>query len=296
MMEPTNVQGKKFPVIGGGTCIYCGSDGGSKGLTDEHAVPYSLGGNAELLEASCADCGKITSYLDGYLANATYKHFRVHAGVQTRSGHPGLLPAKFELADGERVIDLATPDHPFFLHMPVWKRPGILRGAQPSADFGDAKAHVYWYIPPNIGQTLDLKRGELARLEDTTPMPNIVTFARAIAKIAYCNAIIRFGLNGFRSLALTDLILGKYPNIPHFVGSKLGDPPPPHARGVRHAADFGSDAIGRMRLLTVYVRLFAHAGTENEGMPIYQVVVGAEGRPITTSRRPLPVLPRTIQL
>jgi 5-methylcytosine-specific restriction endonuclease McrA len=72
--EIEDVQGRRAPVKGGGTCIYCGSDGGTDGLRNEHAVPYSLGGTAKLLNASCSECERVTSYLDGYLANATYKY------------------------------------------------------------------------------------------------------------------------------------------------------------------------------------------------------------------------------
>ncbi len=35
-----------------GRCIYCG---GRKGLLDEHIIPYGLGGNLVLPEASCKD-------------------------------------------------------------------------------------------------------------------------------------------------------------------------------------------------------------------------------------------------
>jgi hypothetical protein len=70
-MEPQDIQCKKVSVTDGGVCIYCGSDGGADGLDDEHIIPYSLGGNTELEQASCKMCGSITSYLDGYLANAT---------------------------------------------------------------------------------------------------------------------------------------------------------------------------------------------------------------------------------
>jgi len=48
-METEDVKGKKITVQGGGVCIYCGWDGGEQGLHDEHTVPYSLGGNTELL-------------------------------------------------------------------------------------------------------------------------------------------------------------------------------------------------------------------------------------------------------
>jgi hypothetical protein len=130
------------PVEGGGRCIYCGSNGGSDGLRDEHIVPYSLGGNAQLLEASCSACERVTSYLDGYLANATYKHLRVHTGVQSRRGHPSFLAAVAEIDGSERVFDLEPSKHPYFLHMPVWRPPGFMIGKPPSPDFGDAKAHV----------------------------------------------------------------------------------------------------------------------------------------------------------
>jgi hypothetical protein len=55
IMEVENVEGKKEPVKCGGECIYCGSDGGEFGLGHEHIVPYSLGGNTELLGASCRE-------------------------------------------------------------------------------------------------------------------------------------------------------------------------------------------------------------------------------------------------
>ena len=138
--------------------------GCTDGLRDEHVIPYSLGGTAELLRASCSECERITSYLDGYLANATYKFLRVHSKVRSRTGHPKSLQAHVGLPDGKRMIDLAPRDHPYFLHMPVWHPPGLMRGIQPSPDFGDAKAHVFWWIPPNIRETLDLKHGDVAEI------------------------------------------------------------------------------------------------------------------------------------
>jgi hypothetical protein len=292
-----DVQGRKVPARGGGTCIYCGSDGGSDGLRNEHVVPYSLGGKTELLEASCRDCEGVTSYLDGYLANATFRHFRVHSGVQSRSGHPELLPATVAVGETVRVVDFARPDHPHFLNMPVWRRPGLLRGVQPSPDFESAAAHVYWHIPPNLRQALGLKDGEVARIANNLPAPNLPTFARAIAKIAYCQAVMRYGLGGFRQLAVPDLILGRYPNIPYFVGADRDDPPPPLPSGVLHSVDFDDAVVvGRLKPLVVSVRLFAHSGTPDNGMPIYQVVVGALGNPGSITRRRSLKLPRVICL
>lgn len=295
MLPPEDVQGIKAPVRGGGVCIYCGSDGGSDGLRDEHIIPFALGGKAVLQEASCSSCERVTSYLDGYLANQTYRFMRVHSNVQSRSGHPDVLPAHVNTADGPRVLDLAPKDHPYFLHMPLWNRPGIIRGNLPSSDFGHAKAHVYWYIPPSMRDTLGLRHGEIAEVRDTTPMPNIQTFARAIAKIGYCQAILRYGLDGFRPFATADIILGKYPNVPYFVGVHHADPPPPDKNGVLHAIHFTNVTCGRMKYFTAFVRLFAHSGTAGCGMPLYEVVIGCEADRRVVKKWPTR-LPKTILL
>jgi hypothetical protein len=144
IQEIEDVAGKEVAVKGGGVCIYCGWDGGEKGLRDEHAVPYALGGNTELLQASCADCEAVTSYLDGYLANAIFRHMRVHMGLQSRSGHPDTLPAVIELGEGQRAVELATGDHPYFLNMPIWRPPGFMTGKQLDDGFGNPGRFTYW--------------------------------------------------------------------------------------------------------------------------------------------------------
>lgn len=288
-----DIQGQKVPVEGGGRCIYCGADGGPNGLRDEHIIPYSLGGNTELLAASCSSCEKITSYLDGYLANATYKHVRVHSDIQSRSGHPDVLPAIVEI--NRRAFDLSPQQHPYFLHMPVWNPPGVMSGVQPSSDFGAGKVHLYWYVPPDIRETIGLRSGDFARIMDRTPPPNFSTFARAIAKVAYCHAVYMLGLGGFRPLALPGIILGRYPNIPYFVGSDPRDPPPPEPRQILHLIQRTSVTYRRWRLITVRIRLFAQSGTPANGMPIYEVVVGAEGRG-SFPPRPTSILRKLIAL
>ena len=228
-MDNEDIHGKTF--LGFGQCIYCGSDGGTDGLRSEHIMPYSLGGNTEILEASCTRCEGKTSYLDGYLARAVFYNLRVHAGVQSRSGYLPVLPAEVALGGEKTTLQLPAKDHPYFLHMPVWKLPGILMGEQPSDDYGSAKSHVFYYIPPTMRETLGLKHGEVAEIRDATKMPNLKTFARALAKIAYCHAVMKFGLNDFhRFNEIPQLIFGNYLHAPYFVGCESFDPPPPSKR------------------------------------------------------------------
>jgi hypothetical protein len=126
---------------------------------------------------------------------------------------------------------------------------------------------------------------------------NVPTFARAIAKIAYCHAVLLYGLEGLRPLWTRDLILGRYPYPLCLVGTNDGDPPPPSPQAPRHELWFGEAIIGRLTLEVASVRLFGDSTTrEGVGMPIYHVVVGASGRSSARIERRVPVLPKIVAL
>jgi hypothetical protein len=295
IQEIEDVAGKKVAVKGGGgVCIYCGWDGGKQGLRDEHTVPYALGGNTKLLNVSCADCEAATSYLDGYMANAIFR--RVHMGLQSRSGHPDSLPTVIELAEGQRAVELATGDHPYFLNMPIWRPPGFMTGKQLDEGFGNPGRFTYWYVPPKFRDVVGLKDGDLARIIDTSPPHNLSRFARGVAKIAYCNAVMKLGLDGFRHLAAPGIILGRYPNIAYFVGSDPTSPSPPHARGRQHFVGLGSITYTHTKFLTATIRLFADSGAGDKGMPFYTVIYGSEGRHRVFLKPRMPRLPKKILL
>ena len=84
-----NIQGRRYPPVG--RCIYCGSDGDAKGLSDEHMVPFSLGGDAVLPKASCAACATETSKIELYVARHIFHGLRSHVGAvakEVSSPHP----------------------------------------------------------------------------------------------------------------------------------------------------------------------------------------------------------------
>ena len=217
-MQAERIDAQKYGPIG--RCIYCGGSGGAKGLSDEHIIPYSLGGRAELLKASCSACAKETSRLELYLGRNIFWELRVHAGAPTRRRFPDELPARILIGDAAIQKLMPVADHPFFLLTPVWMPAGILRGVQPSAEFESASAHLYYFIPDNLRETLSLSAHETAEVRpQLTRGIDYTTFARALTKVAYCQAVANIGFSEFRSLATTDIILGRYPNVPYFVHS-----------------------------------------------------------------------------
>ena len=268
-----------------GRCIYCGSHGGNAKLTDEHIVAYALGSDVYLKEASCITCADITKRFEQHVARAIFGHHRIHKGTQTRrpSERPSELPARVLIRGVEHRKELAIKDHPYFLAIPIWDQPGLLRGLSPSLDFDGLCAHLYYHIPDNIKGTLRLSDGEIAEIRPDTA-GDAAQFGRAIAKIAYCNAIAHFGLDGFEHLELPDLVLGKFLHVSFMVGSVLREPPPPNRRGPLHRIVIGANWVHDRRtgvwrrVLVTNIRLFATDGTEDKGMPIYTVVTSAPKR------------------
>ena len=140
---------------------------------------------------------------------------------------------------------------------------------------------MYYHLPPNIRQTLGLGHLDVAELPFPEFRIDSHKFARALAKIGYCQAVVNYGLHNLPAvLVLPDLILGKYPFVPYFVGCALDDPPPPRTDKVAHAIDLSTVTIGGMQLILASVRLFANSGTARQnGTPIYRILVGAPRHP-----------------
>ena len=275
-MEAERIDRKEYPSFG--ECIYCGAKAGDTELGDEHVVPFSLGGNAIILNASCKECAKETSKCELELGRKILWDFRTHIGEQTRrpKDRPKELPFTVSINSAPReTLTVRIEDHPFFTPMPVWGKPGIIMGSQPSAIFEVYKAHVFYWVPPNIRETLNLGDGDFAELPFAEFRIDHERYARAIAKIAYCQAVAFYGLHGFRRLVLPDLILGHYPNIPYFVGSPLVDPQPPTNPKIKHVVNISIVERSGQRLILGEVRLFSNSGTVDHGSPTYQVICGA---------------------
>jgi hypothetical protein len=271
--EGQDIQGKTYP--GFGRCIYCGSDGE---LTQEHIIPFALHGNTVIKDACCDKCRIKIDPIDRHLGRSIFGQYRIHAGLQTRNpkDRPSALPAKFII--GSQVVnrDLPIADHPYSLAMPIWGEAGFFRGAPIDAPFPQMYLNIYHYLPENIRNTLALTESEDFQVW-SEGRADLELFARGIAKIAYCHAVVELGLGNFRPLLLPRIILGESGATPFFVGSPLRTPEPPLDRKVLHFVQ-RSEIASRTSAFKIYimsVRLFAASAHEDHGMPTYTVIVGA---------------------
>src|SRR5216683_6447429 len=67
-----------------GRCVYCGRHADETELTDEHIIPLSFGGTWLLPAASCKQCAKPTSRIEGHVAKGMWDYARVQLGVPSR--------------------------------------------------------------------------------------------------------------------------------------------------------------------------------------------------------------------
>ncbi|MBX3521159.1 MAG: hypothetical protein KF835_14200 [Xanthobacteraceae bacterium] len=271
MGAPLNIQGRKYGPVG--RCIYCGSDGGADGLGDEHIIPFALGGRAILQDASCRACEAETSYLDGYLARNSYYDLRVHNNIQSRrpKERPKKLPTIISIEGEDRRFEADIADHPHFVHLPVWGPPGLMQRLSPSPHFSESRHVSFHAIEPIKIQRITGEKEGIVEVKSEVKI-NEATFARAIAKIAYCNVVAHFGFGSFWPVLLTDVILGKNPNVAFLVGSQFEKIRP--SASAQHRVEYGIYRDKNFALVYSTVWLFASSGTRDQGMPIYEVILG----------------------
>lgn len=186
----------------------------------------------------------------------------------------------------------------------MWVDAGFFRSVSPDSPFPEVFMHIYHHMPPTMYETLGVPDTEDFKIWSTGRL-DATLFARGIAKIAYCHTVLKYGLDGFRSLALPDIILGRFSGVSYFVGGPLTIPPPPFTKGHRHAIR-AVDVDGlpghkkligtSLKLHLVYVRLFADSAHKQHGMPIHHVISGARNCPKVVPRRSIRQTPRVIYL
>jgi len=263
-------QARSFLRIG--HCIYC-PNMDRKPLSDEHIVPYSLGGVDILRAASCTDCSKITSYLEGYCGRFVFNEYRYIAGSPSYRQRPSTLPihvwrqAKASKLYLPHPISIPVEDYPHELSLPHLPLPGIINDLPPQASYSRSMQMSRWKFPGRVGEMYT----------PITPGPfrnefKADVFARELAKIAHSAAVATHGLSKLNWL-LPDIILGKQKDhLPYLIGSdQIAYRPSPNAL---HQIIFWLKRRKDDGLVVAQIRLYANLqSTNNIGTPIYVVAV-----------------------
>jgi hypothetical protein len=251
-----------------GVCIYCGE---KKGLSDEHIIPYGLGGKLVLKKASCKSCAKITAKLEQTLLRGHWWPYRKILNIQTRSGnYPKYRPAELIHPYRPKIpIQVKSDDYPIVVFFD-FDIPSVLIGKErPEPSF--AKEAGLKFIGQNPSYVLDKGVIRLLRQDEQVEYPinfESSDILRFIAKVAHGISIYKYGLDSCNEYFLPKIILGNGDGALTYVGGCSSEILKPVLPGKGLHSTFERDS-NDFRI--VNVQLFRDSG---DPPPIYEAVVG----------------------
>jgi len=262
-MISLEVSAKKYPPLG--QCIFCGRTPPEVKLTEEHIIPYGISGVGELsiISGSCMECNADANRrFEGPALASDFKIARILLELKRRRRGKKGLPLSLPMvsagnqtmqSDAEFDIMLSRDEYPNLIFFIYFEPPGMLVGIDRGSDLKNFRISNFY---------LGRKSKEVSDVTMREPH-NHTAFSLTIAKIAYCYAVARLGLDAFDRGPLLDLISGRRDDVYNFVGGisineSLSD---------RHLHSLYIRERGKY--LSVIVHLFASCKMEP-----YEVVVG----------------------
>lgn len=249
-------------------CIYCGG----KGETDEHIIPFALGGTKKLIKASCESCRDITSRCERNPLSENWAEVRAVLDYPSRhrdfSGEKFVFEVTFksgvegvlELSKNETIGIASFLEYP----LPAFFAPdnyknGVVLSAYSLISFGsDLKALAEKYDLKTIGSSFKHKGNN---------------FEKMVVKIAYCASVAFLGLDSFEQRLVLPAILGEKDDVGFWIGC---DPegrisPIIGKQGVANVIKIGvcQKAGDKKRYIVARLKFFASSDA-----PEYIVVVG----------------------
>ena len=268
------IAGTRYPPVG--RCLYCGTVGETgRTLTDEHVIPFALGGSVVLPEASCHKCAKVTGAFEAKVLRGGLRSIKERAGLSSRSKtRPATLPLFCVNGDENRRVDVALEDYPAVVILPHFVGPQIA----PFADSPAVSDQPWLFVPQMDAAALREKYGISSWASNQM---DSISFGRMLAKIAHGFAVALQGLDSFVPF-LPDLILNdRGHEFLRFIGSM--DSFGQVAGGdIIHWFQLVAEVAGGQRYLTCHLRLF-----DSFGAPTYRIVVGQ----LQTDFNPMVTLP-----
>jgi hypothetical protein len=248
-------------------CIYCGAQ---DGLTDEHIVPFALGGNLVLPKASCENCAKITSAFERRVLRGFMLPARTVAGLPSRrpKDRQTSLSMEIEGPNGFESVEVPIAEFPAILHLPTLPPPRFLCGQveKTGIDLCGLDTIGFGKEPRDVAEAF-----ETTKIRHTQTDYALSDFVRLLAKIGYSFIVSRVGMFTFDEVPVLPLILGRTDDGSHWVGSAQFETASEKAGGLLHALKaeerVANGDLSR-RVLVAQIKLFAGSGVTG-----YEVVV-----------------------
>jgi hypothetical protein len=257
-------------------CIYCGH---TQTLSDEHVVPFALGGHLVLPKASCGSCASITSGFERQVLRGFMLNARATGQFPTRrpKQRPKSIPLEVKRGDRVESIDLPLSESLGLLQLPRLQPCSFLAGRPPvnGAIIVGLETIGFGKPPEDVAANLGAKE-----LTDRVTV-DVPAFVRMLAKIGYSYAVASHGPYPLSEVPVLPLILGNVDDGSTWVGSSeylldVEAERPAHALGLVASSTVINNTAEQ--ILVARVKLFASSGATG-----YEVVVRRSRVPQTNS-------------
>jgi hypothetical protein len=249
-----------------GRCIYC--DGTEK-LTDEHVVPYGLGGRLILPEASCAKCTKITTSFERRVLRGFMHDARTAGRFPTYHPRkrPATVPIDIKKEGRFETVQLPSSESLGIVQLPNFERAAFLAGQIPVSGINVSGVQTIGFgkSPEEVASALVVKTLQVIIKVDVS------AFVRMLAKIGYSFAVANLGPYPLAEVPVLPLIHGTADDGGTWVGSAdyrldIEDKKPQCALGLVY---FSGTYWGvAENVIVAQVKLFADTGATG-----YEIVV-----------------------
>jgi hypothetical protein len=251
-----------------GKCAYCGRttyrDDSDEPLSDEHVIAEGMGGTVILPKASCHECQKATTSIEGAILKHCLLTIRHHAGVRMKKRkRENRFSATFVIDGKDVVVDLPIEDYPTMFSLLEFDPPGLLVG-RPRDASGVAGV---WCVPVNFS---DKKLRDSGWDSGVSASIDVTRFGQFLAKIAHCISVSRYGDSFF---PIQDVFI-RYPtnstmrkiDLFHTIG---GMPASISPSPWLHQVGWATIEANGIGYILISIRFFAYLGA-----PLYLVVSG----------------------
>ena len=250
-------------------CIYCGRSASDlrEDLSEEHIIPFSLGGTSVLPAASCKKDRDLTSAIERYVAQHFYGSTRAHLGIRSRHKKnrqakldEGVLLDGADAAGNTRQIRVPFEEAPPIPVVPRLPPPNALLGLLPSE-----KSSISMSVSPQAGRWLARIRKQygLSTIHQRSETMDPYVFMRFLAKVAHAFAAADLGRQNYESW-LVPTILGEY-KTPNYLIGGFSPELEQHTEPLRRR--FQADGTRQLVVAEISIRSLHF-------LPRYQVVCG----------------------
>ena len=240
-----------------GQCIYCGV---AEGLSDEHIIPFAMGGRWIIPNASCSNCAKATARFEGVCMRSCLGPFRMYFDFPSRrkGDRPSKIPLKVKFSPDQdwQLFEVERDEYPFLIGLPIFDMPELLGGPLRTGR-RDAATRQIWIRSPSFGEGLEKHLAHLTRkygFQSIFPEAEVRVpeFVLMLAKIAHSYAVAEVGLHNLIPY-LSEIIRNEDTSeVVSLVGGKSESEP---RTGNLHDVSLISDTN---QLVVVRIRLLAH--------------------------------------